>query len=57
MRTHTNLHKIQKVNQQSVTKGLQWVGQIDDTFQEVKLDSFLKDNPTLIVDLKRKYSI
>ena len=32
-------------------------GQIDKTFKEVNLKSFFKDNPKLIAELKKKYSI
>jgi hypothetical protein len=33
------------------------VSMIDETWQEVDLSGFFKDNPTLISDLKKKYKI
>lgn len=33
------------------------VGVIDDTFTEVDLSEFLKDNPTIMADLKKKYKL
>lgn len=32
-------------------------GIIDDSFEEVDLTDFIKENPTLISDLKEKYNI
>ena len=32
-------------------------GMIDNSFQEIDLSGFMQDNPNLINDLKRKYSI
>jgi len=39
------------------TKEIYNMGQIDKTWQEVDLSDFLKDNPNLITDLRKKYSI
>lgn len=33
------------------------VGVIDDTFTEVDLSEFLKDNPAIMADLKKKYKL
>ena len=43
--------KKQKVNK------VAGVSQIDNTWQEVNLSSFLKDRPNLISDLKKKYAL
>ena len=33
------------------------ISQIDNTWKEVNLTGFLKDNPNLISDLKKKYAL
>ena len=39
------------------SKEEKYMGVIDNTWTEVDLSGFLKDNPMLINDLKRKYKL